>query len=371
MTAFRLLVAAALAALAFGAATAEVAATAAPSPCERPRIGFLGPLTGSAAFIGKEQLGFARYATRTLGHRRIRLVEGDTQFDQAEAAKAARKLHGMRDVLAVLGPANSREVLAVAPVFRGRERLPFISASALASGLTNGSIPNFFRVVPNDSVQAPTIASFVARALKAKKVFVVDDRSSYARLLADGVQSRLRARGIRVARASVDQKATDYSSVVAKVDEAVDVVFLPWQVAASAQVFGLQLREQRKRPIIVGSDGLDSGDFTIARSYVASFAPDVRRIKGNAGFIQGYGARFVSNFGPLMYVAAQAAIAAIEKACGDGRATRAEVFRNLRATHLTKTVLGRDVRFTPTGDVKDAAFSIFKVGIGGKKTMVG
>ena len=34
------------------------------------------------------------------------------------------------------------------------------------------------------------------------------------------------------------------------------------------------------------------------------------RIAGNAAFINGYGATFVSNFGPPMYVATQAAIAA-------------------------------------------------------------
>ncbi len=49
------------------------------------------------------------------------------------------------------------------------------------------------------------------------------------------------------------------------------------------------------------------------------------RIAGNAAFIKGYGATFVSNFGPPMYVATQAAIAAIRKACADGDATRAEV----------------------------------------------
>ena len=56
------------------------------------------------------------------------------------------------DILAVVGPAGSQEVLAVAPIFKQAARLPFISGSAVHRSLTNGSIPNFFRVVPNDSV---------------------------------------------------------------------------------------------------------------------------------------------------------------------------------------------------------------------------
>ena len=371
MTATRLLAAAAVAAVALLPLRTDEASSAAPSRCDRPRIGFLGPLTGSAAFIGKEQLGFARYAARELGGGDIRIVEADTQLDPAQAAKAARGLHERRDVLAVVGPANSREVLAVARIFRSRERLPFVSASALASGLTNGSIPHFFRVVPNDSAQLPTLATFIARKLAAKRVFIVDDKTRYSRLLADGVQSRLRAARVRVVRASVDQKRTEFGDVVARIADDVDVVFLPWQIAASAQVFGTQLREQAKPAKIVGSDALDSGDFTIAGSYVAAFAPDVRAIKGNEAFVSGYGAPFVSNFGPLAYVATQAAIAAVEKACANGRATRAEVLSYLRATHLPKTVLGRELEFTPTGDVEDARYSIFKLGARGKKTMVG
>jgi branched-chain amino acid transport system substrate-binding protein len=367
----RLLAVAAAAAVALLPARTGAAPGKALARCERPRIGFLGPLTGSAAFIGKEQLGFARYAVRGLGGGAIRLVEADTRLDPAQAAASARTLHERRDVLAVVGPANSREVLAVARIFRSRERLPFVSGSALAGSLTNGSIPNFFRVVPNDSVQPASIASFVAGVLEAKKVFVVDDRTSYSRRLADGVQKLLRARGVRVGRASVDQKATEYGSTVAKVADDVDVVFLPWQVAASAQVFGQQLREHAKPATIVGSDALDSGDFTIPGSYVAAFAPDVRQVKGNAAFVQGYGAPFVSNFGPLAYVATQVAIAAIRKACADGSATRAEVQRALRATQLPRTVLGRGLAFTPTGDVQDARYSIFKLGPRGKKTMVG
>ena len=100
------------------------------------------------------------------------------------------------------------------------------------------------------------------------------------------------------------------------------------------------MKEQGKKAIIVGSDGMDSGDFNIEGSYISAFAPDIRGIAGNAAFIKGYGKKFVSNFGPPIYVATNAAIVAIQKACADGNATRAEVLKNLHATRLPKTVLG-------------------------------
>jgi branched-chain amino acid transport system substrate-binding protein len=348
------------------------AGVAAPTvDCDNAKIGFMGPITGDAAFIGKETLGFARYAIRRLGKGNISLVEGDTQLDPAQASTVGARFQSNNDIVAVVGPAGSQEVQAVAPIFKKAARMPFISGSATATSLTNGSIPSFFRVVPNDSVQSPTIARYVRLTLKAKSVFIVDDQTSYSRPLANGVQANLRAGGVKVERTSVNQKVTDFSALVSRIDDDTDVVFLPWQIAANAQIFGQQMKEQGKDAIIFGSDGLDSGDFKIQGSYVSAFAPDIRGIKGNAAFIRGYRAKFVSNFGPPVYVATQAVIAAIEKSCANGDVTRAEVLANLKRTSIAKTVLGARLQFTRRGDVKGSKFYIFKLGAGGKKVLVG
>jgi branched-chain amino acid transport system substrate-binding protein len=365
---------ASLAIVASAFARADVAPTAASAPsaaCDNASIGFMGPITGDAAFIGKEQLGFSKYAIRKLAAGKVKLVEGDTQLDPAQASTVGTKFAADASILAVVGPAGSQEVLAVSPIFKKGQRLPFISGSATRTSLTNGSIPNFFRVVPNDSVQAPTTAKYIRQILKAKSVFIVDDQTAYSKPLANGVQANLRSGGVKVTRNSVNQKVTDFSSLVSKIGDDVNVVYLPWQIAANAQIFGQQMKEQGKKAIIVGSDGVDSGDFHIAGSYISAFAPDIRGIKGNAAFVKGYGAKFVSNFGPPSYVAAQAAVLAITKACADGDATRAEVQKNLKTTYIPKSILGGSFQFTAKGDVKGAKFYIFKLGAGGKKTLVG
>jgi hypothetical protein len=65
-----------------------------------------------------------------------------------------------------------------------------------------------------------------------------------------------------------------------------------------------------------------------------------------------------------------APIAAVRKACADGRATRAEVQRHLQATFIRRTILGRSLRFTARGDAVGAKFSIFRVGAGGRRVLV-
>jgi branched-chain amino acid transport system substrate-binding protein len=372
--AFGLLIIVALAIVASAFARADVAptaTTAATAGCDSPTIGFMGPITGDAAFIGKEQLSFAQYAIKKLAKGKIKLTQGDTQLDPAQASTVGAKFHADANMLAVVGPAGSQEVLAVAPIFKKAQRMPFISGSATRTSLTNGSIPSFFRVVPNDSVQAPSTAKFIRLNLKAKSVFIVDDQTAYSKPLANGVQANLKAAGVTVARNSVNQKVTDFSSLVSKIGDDVDVVYLPWQIAANGQIFGQQMKEQGKSAVIFGSDGLDSGDFKIEGAHISAFAPDIRGIDGNAAFVRAYGKKFVSNFGPPIYVATNAAIVAIQKACADGEATRTEVLKFLHATSLPKTVLGAPLKFTPKGDVKGSKFYIFKIGAGGKKTLVG
>ena len=149
------------------------------------------------------------------------------------------------------------------------------------------------------------------------------------------------------------------------------MVYLPWQIAANGQIFGQQMKEQGKKASSSARTASTPATSRSRAAYVSAFAPDIRGIKGNAAFIKGYGKKFVSNFGPPMYVATQAAIVAIQKACADGNATRAEVLKNLRTTFIARTPLGGNLQFTAHGDVKGAKFYIFKLGAGGKKTLVG
>ena len=87
--AFAVLTIASLAIVASAFARADVAPTAASAAtagCDSATIGFKGPITGDAAFIGKEQLGFAQYAIKKLGGGTIKLSQHDTQLDPAQAS---------------------------------------------------------------------------------------------------------------------------------------------------------------------------------------------------------------------------------------------------------------------------------------------
>jgi ABC-type branched-subunit amino acid transport system substrate-binding protein len=183
----------------------------------------------------------------------------------------------------------------------------------------------------------------------------------------------LRKSGVEVQRESVSQKVTDFSSVVSKISSDTDVVFLPWQVAANAQLFYRQMVEQGKQAKIFGSDGLDSGDFTAPGRYISSFARDIRGLGGTAAIIKGYEARYGKNwstFGPPSYVSVQALLTAMKKACADKKSSRAEVLKDLRTTKLPATILGLPVQFDGKGQNKFAKFYIYRI-TGSKRALVG
>ncbi|HKN46082.1 MAG TPA: ABC transporter substrate-binding protein, partial [Propionibacteriaceae bacterium] len=152
-----------------------------------------------------------------------------------------------------------------------------------------------------------------------------------------------------------------------------DVVFLPWQVAANAQLFYQQMVEQGKSAKIFGSDGLDSGDFKAPGRYVSAFARDIHGLRGTAAVIKEYEDRYGKNwgtFGPPTYVTVQALLTAMKKACKDDKSSRAEVLKNLRTTRLPATILGLPVQFDRKGQNKFAKFYIYRI-TGSKRALVG
>jgi branched-chain amino acid transport system substrate-binding protein len=345
---------------------------AAPSPCVAPKVGVLVPLTGQAARVGREQRDFARFAALRHNERStltVTLVERDTHLSPPDASAHAARLAADPSVLAVVGPAESDEVVAAGAAF-GRRGLVFVSPSARRASLTDGSLPTFFRVIPHDGMQAPTLATFIRKTLAAARVVVTDDGSAYGVPLADALEKKLAATGVAVTRMTVDPELDDFAPALTTIKANADVVVLAWQQPDRAQVFADQLRAINKHAAVVGTDALDAVPFKLEGAYVSAPLPDVRAFERNADLLNRYRKRygqFSTALGPPAYAAAQAAILAVRNACRDGKATRSEVRTWLRRTYVPDSILGNTIAFTNRGDVRGARFSLFHIESGMKR----
>jgi len=374
----------ALAALAVvAAASAKVDRAAAPAAassadarlisCGNTRtMGVLGPITGPAASLGKLQIDWIKYYiskyNKTHKKGKLRAQYGDTVLGgpggTAEAVKAAQSMGS--NVLGVVGPAGSNEVRATTATLKNAG-FAFVSGSATNTELTtDGTRTGFFyRTVPPDSAQGTSVANFINKKLKFKRVYIIDDQEAYSTGLADTVQSKLRSAGVTVTRDGVSQQQSDFSSLIAKIPRDTQLVYLPWQLPPKGKAFGQQLRSAGKGSIVLmGSDGLFDGEFaSLGNVYASSFPTSatnavVKAFKKSHGGDPEY-------FGAPSFVAAQVVGGAIERACKDGKATRGEVRAQVRKTNLKKTVLGLNVNYNAQGDIKGGQFGIWKANAAG------
>lgn len=376
-----------VAGLAYGANRGETGSAAQAAPkgtaaaqiaCgNRVNIGIAAPITGPAASLGQQQLSWSRYFVTRWNrfHRlKVNLVQADTQLpDTAAALRAAQQLAGNGRVLGVVGPAGSQEVVVSSPPFRSRGAA-FVSGSATRTTLTREPIRRgfFFRVVPPDSVQSRTVANYLTQRLRARNVYIIDDQETYSVGLSNEVQTILRSRGVTVTRDSVSQQTTDFSSTVAKIGSNVNVVYIPWQISSRAQLLGQQMREQGKRATLFGSDGLfDPDNFKIAGAYISFFpvartSPLITQYRSSHGGDPDY-------FGAPSYAATQVVVNAVDRACRNGQATRAEVRAQIRRTDIAarQSVLGLRIRFDANGDIRGGRFGIFRIANNGAYNPVG
>jgi len=350
-----------------GLAKNEASATPAQAACTAVSLGDVGPLTGPAAFLGNEQLSWLRFAVSKYNEEngtKFKVAQGDTQLKAPVARTVARKFVADKSIMAIIGPSESQAVIAGAGLYE-KAALAAISPSATRVDLTNGQFTTFFRVIPHDGIQVPTVVRFVAEKLKAKHVVVIDSQDDYSTAIASPMTRGFRARGVKVDRESVSADDTDFSSIVANVANDVSVVLFATQVASAANTLSQQLREQGKKAVVFGTDGAYSpAEYKPKLGYVSAFAPDLHFDPKARAIIREYN-KFSNNrtfgtFGPPAYMAGWVAMTAITKACADGKATRAEVTKFVRQTNIP-SLIGDDIRFTAKGDVRGAKFAVFKV----------
>jgi branched-chain amino acid transport system substrate-binding protein len=338
--------------------------------CGKTRaIGLMAPFTGPAASIGTDQVHWAIY-WRTQYNKthktKIRYVNEDTMLGAAngtaEAVKGAQALGSNSAVLGVIGPAGSNEVKATTGALKGAG-LGWVSGSSTNTQVTLDGTRRgyFFRTVPPDSSQSKSVSAYITKKLKLKRVYIIDDQEAYSIGLADEVQSQLRAKGVTVSRDGVSQQQSDFSSLIAKIPRNYQLVYIPWQLPPKGQAFGRQLKSSGRGGMkLMGSDGLFDPLFSgVGSNVYDSFFPVNTKSALVKAYKKSHGGKG-EYFGAPTYVAAQVVTGAIDRACKDGKATRAEVRAQIRKTNLKNSLLGIPIRFDKNGDMRKKPFGIWK-----------
>jgi len=338
------------------------------------KVAILGPFTGPAASIGTEQLNWARLAVADFNEAtgwNVELVEGDTQLDPAIAVTVAESIIAYADIYGVVGPAGSQEFEAVGQQFADAS-LVQVANSATRPSLSENGWATFFRVIPTDADQGPTVGNFLANELGVTSLYVIDDQTSYAVGLADEAIAAFEAAGGTIAgRDSVTQDDNDFSTLVTVIGASgAEAVFFPGQIASQGALFAQQVQEQGLDLILFGADGFQSqSDFidgaagATEGAYVSAFAPDIHDLESVADVVARFGEEYgeFGTFGPPSYAGMMTILEAIQRAHEAGDLSREAVAAEMANTNVEVSVLGTPIAFDENGDVVGAQFYIFQV----------
>lgn len=215
-----------LAAAAFSAAAADPV-----------KVGWLSSLTGalsSAALAENEGVKFAVEEINRAGGingRPIELLTRDTAGDPTKAVNFAQQLAFSEKVHFIIGPVNSGEGLAAAPVI-ARAGIPNLVIGAVDELIDPVKYPRAFRVINTNRQWISTANDYALKTLKKQKVAVIGDTSGYGTSSAKTATELLKAAGIEpVYSVLIDPNKTDLTDEMNKARAAGADVVMPWSAA--------------------------------------------------------------------------------------------------------------------------------------------
>ncbi|MCP3444639.1 branched-chain amino acid ABC transporter substrate-binding protein [Bradyrhizobium sp. CCGUVB14] len=339
------------------------------------------PLSGQQSVAGEgimlgAQLAVAQFAKQLtdMGFQLSLQPENDQATPNVGVANANRILNDPA-VLGVVGHYNSGVAIPSSEVY-AKDNLAMVSPAntnpAITDRETTRAIAN--RICGRDDVQGPAGANFATDTLKAKKVYIINDKSAYGSGIAQTFEAAIRKSGANVILSTgMDQNETDFSSILnrARVDQP-DLVYYGGTYPQGGLIIK-QMRQKGLKAAFLGGDGLDSGDLqkiagpeNMTNAYFTTTALPLSQMPAAAAFAQAYKAKF--NKDPEVYSAygydsarvVIEAIVAAAKAKGGAMPSRAAVAAAVREVKFDG-VTG-PVAFNNRGDIASAKYVVIEAG---------
>ena len=189
------------------------------------KIGAAAPLTGPQSHIGKDNENGTRMAIDEANARgvviagkkvRFELLSEDDQADPRVSTVVAQKLVDAK-VSGIIGHLNSGTSIPASKIYSDNG-IPQISPSATAVSYTRNGFKTTFRVMANDAQQGKALGGFATKALGARKIAVIDDRTAYGQGLAQEFITAAQAGGAQIiAHEYTTDRAMDFTAVLTSI----------------------------------------------------------------------------------------------------------------------------------------------------------
>jgi len=337
------------------------------------KIGCVAPLTGDQAQLGIDTCRGVKLAVDQANQKgeifpgyHLEVLSLDDQHNPAQAVNVAKRFVADLDTLGVIGHFNSSCSKPASAIYH-QARMVQITATSTNPELSRQGFDTFFRVAATDDVQGPRGAHYALRHLKANRIFIIDDKTTYGKGLADEFEKEARAQGMEIlGHEGITQGDKDFSSLLTKIKPLnPDLIYFGGIFPEGA----LLLRQARGLNIsatFMGGDGLanpllvELATSPIAEgTYATMVGGDMHAVPTAAPFIRDYEAQYgpIGQWSAYGYDAANILIQAVRRA---GTKDRQTVLRALRESRPFQGVTG-EVVFDPKGDNQNQFIGVFQV----------
>lgn len=336
------------------------------------------PLSGGSATQGEAiklgaqlQIEEQKEAFKKLGFE-LQLVPYDDQADPKKGVANAQLVGADKAVLGVVGHMNSGVAIPSSEVYE-KNNLVMVSPTNTATEVTDRKLKSVNRICARDDFQGPAGAEYAVQTLKAKNIFVIDDKTAYGTGLATAFKKAAEKLGAQIAGyESITVGEKDFNGVLNKVlAKKPDLIYFGGLYAEG----GLLLKQAREKGITIpfmGGDGLDSGTLveiagTAAKNtFYTSIAADPAKTEKGKKFIEDYKKKFnkeVEGYSAYGYDAAGVVLQGIKDAiaANDNKLpTREQVRDAVRSIQNYEGAVTK-VGFDEKGDNKFSKIYIYKL----------
>jgi branched-chain amino acid transport system substrate-binding protein len=193
------------------------------SPGSPINVGITGPFSGPYADPGSAIRNAGQLAIDDINAaggingRKLQALPEDDACDAQTGVQAAQKLLN-QNIVAIVGGYCSGASIPESDTLHRNGDLPFITAASTNPKFTDQGYDNVFRMVSRDDQEAPADVSFMHDFLKASKIAIMHDNTTYAKGVADSAKQAAQAAGMTVTYFdAITPGQKDYTAALEKV----------------------------------------------------------------------------------------------------------------------------------------------------------
>ncbi len=233
-----------------------------PSGGETLIIGAIAPLTGSSGTMGTGAKMGANLAAKEINAaggvlgKRLEIVFRDDEGNSNKAVQVAQELLTNQRVKAILGPINTPNALAIAPILNNAQVINLTLSTGTAT-VDPAKFPFIFRAQYYARQEAETMIRYFVDVKGIKKLAILADSTGYGQGGVNELTTQLKARGLTpLGVESYNPGDTDMTGQVARILNAGAEGILAWGLGHDLAQAAKALDRLGSKVPMIGASGI-------------------------------------------------------------------------------------------------------------------